>query len=445
MINLNKFDKRTLYRLASTVEPFFVCAKKPTVFRPIHKLLMKHFEDKYSLEVWCIITGCVKSVKNNRTRFYLPRTKGVYSEAKKFSHQKISYGRMMHVCSMLEYLGYIEIYKGFKYSDDYFCKSFIDIKSELYEMFDKTLCEKYALQDNMCLVEISNTKKMKKQGKKLKVKEQLYTQGVKGIQIIKENLLSYNKLLESTEVEIDGRSAGKIIYKRSYHKNLKGSGRFYVTGSLFQTEKSESRKTITINGEPTCEVDLKSLHPSILMCWSGLSKPVNYKPYEVTLEGRYNKQEFRSFCKSSFMAILFSEDTREAKSAISNKLLSDMRKKKHEQEYRSLHKIEGLCVKTFNALLSHNHMIKEHFFSGELWASLQNVDANICDYVVKHFTNKGVAVLSYHDSWVISYKHRDELISVMRQAWKTYVHSEGDNFGYDVEFDNTPKFSFKCS
>ena len=83
-------------------------------------------------------------------------------------------------------------------------------------------------------------------------------------------------------------------------------------------------------------------------------------------------------------------------------------------------------------------------FNEKLWATLQGYDSKMATYIINHFTRKGVCVLCWHDGFVIDTDYKNELAKVMEEAWVS-VLGNNEHFGYSVEFDNTPKFSFKCS
>jgi archaellin len=83
-------------------------------------------------------------------------------------------------------------------------------------------------------------------------------------------------------------------------------------------------------------------------------------------------------------------------------------------------------------------MLSEFFYHKDNWKLCQFIDSQIATKIMVHFASKGEVCLNYHDSWIVTYHNKQELINVMRDSWE-HVIGNLDNFGYDIEFDNTPK------
>lgn len=47
-----------------------------------------------------------------------------------------------------------------------------------------------------------------------------------------------------------------------------------------------------------------------------------------------------------------------------------------------------------------------------------NEDSRITEYVIRHFTNKNVPVLTVHDSYIINYAYGEELRVVLKEAYE---------------------------
>lgn len=440
MIELIKLKKCERINLLRKVEPFFVCAKKPKPFLPLHTKIRKEVGNKYSLEIWCILTGCIQAVKHGNTLFRLPLRREAYTHIRKHTKQDISYTKMKRLLPLLESLKYITLYKGYYRNEDDSSGSFISIDTKLLKMLPEDVCKQHGQNRRFDIVEIFETIKTRdSKGKLRKSKKNVPTQGKRGLSAIREGIVDYNKLLSLSNITIDSNTVDNIVYKRVFYKDLTGAGRWYVNGT-FQTERSELRETITINGNPTCEIDIKAIQPSILYSWSNKKKPENYDPYKITSYSECDPKELRSFCKVALMCILFSESKRESYKAIKGKLEADIKDK--EPAYKSLHNvINPLVIR--DELLKRNSDISDYFFSGELWAKLQHTDSSIATFIIEHFTSKDICVLNYHDSWVIESRYKQELIDVMEAAWEHVVGDGGMNFGYDVEFYNKPEFRLK--
>lgn len=72
-------------------------------------------------------------------------------------------------------------------------------------------------------------------------------------------------------------------------------------------------------------------------------------------------------------------------------------------------------------ILDKHHAITDAFYSGR-GLRLQHVDSQLAERIMLHFANKGVAVLSVHDSFTIAAQHQQELIALMKRVF-------GERFG----------------
>ena len=93
-------------------------------------------------------------------------------------------------------------------------------------------------------------------------------------------------------------------------------------------------------------------------------------------------------------------------------------------------------------------------FSGK-GLELMVLDSCIAEYVIKHFTDQNVPVLTLHDSFIIAYDRVLELRAVMTEAGNKYagryLFTEKSDYGLDewyAEYLNTgyfPRFEPKNS
>lgn len=462
MIKLKDLTQEERDKLSRNTERFFIVAKKSNhfkkAFNEVKDLVGKKNED----ELWVLITATTQQLRYGSTSFTLPLSTNAYSKANSFTKQKISLTRMNEVIAILEEYGYIELYKGYYIpSTDEAMLSMIKPFEQWLDLFDVEVCKERGNPRSLSIVEINDRKvtyvsqdeedefgnvTKEKRKRKVVTKVPLETNGVKGVTRVRKELKGYNVQIESSIIKINGQVVNNIVYKRVFYKNLFLHGRWHTLGG-FQSTSKLNRRTITIDDEPTCEVDLQSCQPSTLYSWNNIKKPDNLDPYTIELEELcYDTKELRKLCKVAMLCILFNDTKKQASGAIVEKINKDKlrtkvdkknpNRKRNQPEFKSLHKVEHLTTKLISKLLKHNSSISNHFFTGNLWAKLQFVDGSICEYVINHFTSKGITVLSIHDSWVIKSKHKEELIDVMKKAWVHVVRDEGMNFGYDVEFEN---------
>lgn len=437
MIELEYLTKEEQKDVSRNIEDFFIVSKKVRQFSSTFEQLKTLVNKDLHQTLWLFITGSAKALRYNNTRFHLTLKKSRYSEANNKTKQKHSVDKVKKVIDVLEREGYITFYKGYHVSEEDKMLSFVDMHLPFIKLFSIPLCKKFGMAREYDLVEMYKTEyHTSGNGRRKKVKTQLSVDGLYGVGKIRASLFNYNKLLNISAIYVGGLKVNNLVYKRVFEDTLFAHGRWY-TLSDFQSNSRVERQTIIINGMQCVEVDLRSCQPSILYSWSGVEKPKDFDPYAIDISGDLCKAELRSLCKVALLCILFNDSRRSAASALVDHIESD--KKKVDKEYSSLYIIPKLVTKVLDGLESANAPIAGHFYSGGLWKRLQYADSSICEFVINHFTNKGIPVISIHDSWVIGCKYKQELIDVMREAWIRVVKDNGVNFGYTVEFDNIRK------
>ncbi len=110
-----------------------------------------------------------------------------------------------------------------------------------------------------------------------------------------------------------------LQYTRIFHLSENGStwgmhGRFYST---FQSLSSAARQTIRVNGDPTVELDVSGMHPTILYHTEGLEAP----PDPYTVPGL--DPELREVYKVATLILLNAASRRIALGALKHKIIDD--------------------------------------------------------------------------------------------------------------------------
>ena len=273
---------------------------------------------------------------------------------------------------------------------------------------------------------------------------------------MRDLLIRYNKLLLSQKIELPVieddyverkitrgpqkgmvqriyLDRGNLFVKRVFNNgSWKLGGRFY--GGWWQQIPKELRNEITINGKPTIEIDYKSMHVSLLFALIG--HPHEYDPYNIDLldelVGRGLDQ--RSILKNLVLMSINSNSKKKAFSAF-------------RSEYQQGHPCKRIknieLEKLLNAFLTKYPSLEKFMFSGK-GLELMFLDSCIAEYVIKHFTDQNVSVLSLHDSFIIAYDKVLELRAVMTEAGNKYtgrfLFTEKNDHGLDewyAEYLNT--------
>ncbi|HIB18590.1 MAG TPA: hypothetical protein EYO23_04895 [Alphaproteobacteria bacterium] len=250
-------------------------------------------------------------------------------------------------------------------------------------------------------------------------------------------LSDYNELLSRTHIDCahldhpyvvraDGKRTyidqqHKFIYRVFNNSSWEEGGRFY--GGWWELV-SEHRRGIRINGERTIELDYRGLHVVFLYAL----KNINYyhelsssDPYEVHIPETNDPKFARELAKRMMLSLVNATDERKVFKAV-------------QQKTNQLGDCPSHMTLTFKLLrkilaqlrLKHPQ-IEEYFLSGA-GTEMQFLDSQMTELIVKHFTAKGIPVLTVHDSYVIQERYRDELMDQMDIAWQEVTHLESEDF-----------------
>ena len=250
---------------------------------------------------------------------------------------------------------------------------------------------------------------------------------------LRSQLQAYNTLLKSTFIDIPSYKSSKFIriiskgrnkgrkqvislgpdnkfVVRVFNEGLKGhwqrGGRFY-RGWWQQIDK-EDRSKIYINDQPTLEVDFKAFHPNLLS--NELGVRLADDPYdlgELLLPKLITTMEQqRAYVKLLVLMGINADSDKKAFQAFRND-------DRNDKVANSLTNIQlGMLLKGF--------IDKHPQFDGILNTGqalrLMNIDSQIANLVIDHFTQKDVPVLCIHDSFIIQYDKEPELRRILDQA-----------------------------
>lgn len=187
----------------------------------------------------------------------------------------------------------------------------------------------------------------------------------------------------------------KRLYRVFNYRSLSKGGRFY--GHWVQMVPKDMRKLLTIDEEPTIEVDFSGQHIHMLYAQEGATVPAGDV---YALKG-------------------FDKDDRAKLKIILQYLING---DKHSPEgARQILKNEGInCTLDFaeSAIieLSKKHSAIAHRFGTGAGISLQAKDSQIAEVVMLTLLTKGIAVLPIHDSFIVKERHADALMKAMDEA-----------------------------
>lgn len=181
-------------------------------------------------------------------------------------------------------------------------------------------------------------------------------------------------------------------------------GRLY--GAFWTLVPTWLRRCITINDEPTVELDYSGL--SIRMIYHDRGIDYQEDPYDIEALREYavahgrDPYHYRNSVKKLIQALLNDEDDEGHPEAI-----------KLDQSFRP--RFTRAQVKALIAL-KHSAIV-DAFGTGE-GKRLQRRDSDLALDVIVSLMNEGILALPIHDSFLVASAHRDRLMTEMKESYK---------------------------
>jgi len=252
------------------------------------------------------------------------------------------------------------------------------------------------------------------------------TEQVKQMQ---DDLTAYNELLGDTEVSLaeitgeesidfqdtlirytsyDKRSGlkdlvlKKMQIRRIFNLDFENGGRLY--GGI-ENLPSQLRPRILVNGKTTVELDYSAYQ--LRMVYHKNNIKYTRDGYSVA-EGY--TEDLREIYKLIALITFNSQDELSCLKAIS----SELRKTGLDEILGG--STHGVIKPMMSKWQAAHPRIRQDFYSG-IGLELQAIDSGIANSVLKHFREKGILVLSVHDSFLIEKELEKELRRVMRKSY----------------------------
>ncbi len=210
---------------------------------------------------------------------------------------------------------------------------------------------------------------------------------------MREDLRNYNNLLRKTKFGIDGidlrykYDTTNITVKRIFIGDS-GGGRFYH--GFWENMSEEDRSRLQINNEAVCELDYANFQPRIVYANKGIQ--ITNDLY--TIEG-CNREEV----KKAFLVLFNCKSRKHAIDTIRRK---------------GIKKVESLLQK----IEQKHKAISESFYNPGFGLHLQFLDSWIAEKVINRLTEKDIACLPIHDSFIVAKKYESELRSLMEDSFQ---------------------------
>ncbi len=235
-------------------------------------------------------------------------------------------------------------------------------------------------------------------------------------------LEGYNALIKASAIELNGTHSpyidfSDITVKRVFNNNSWTHGGRFYGGWWLHGIKSNARHNMTINGNPTVELDYKSLHPFMLYQREGIR--LHFDPYQLPeYDNSPDKRKLRNLAKDFLLISLNADDEGKALKAIRN----DIKEDKENEEGRYPNDIPDLSQMAVR-LKEHNASIAAHFCKGE-GLRLQYQDSRIAERIIKTMTGEGKVVLCLHDGFRCEVTYETQLRQLMADSYMVIMRTD---------------------
>lgn len=191
---------------------------------------------------------------------------------------------------------------------------------------------------------------------------------------------------------------------RIFSQSFRSGGRFYCQA---QGLRKGERPTLTVNGQPTVELDYKSLHPRMLY-----NSEKHEAPYDC-----YSLPGFeRDAVKLVSLLCINCESPEQAQRAY--------------MRHRGVSATEASSV--IAAYVEANQPIHHRFFKSG-WKRLQYMDSQLVQRVLDAAYAKRIPVLPVHDSFIVATEHGFWLKEAVESAYRAHF-----GFGAVIDWEKMP-------
>jgi hypothetical protein len=189
----------------------------------------------------------------------------------------------------------------------------------------------------------------------------------------------------------------RTLSRRIFNGDFDHGGRWY--GPWWQSVPARLRPSIRINNVVTVEHDFANCHVRLLHALAGLAPPRG-DPYQI---GDLPRDE----TKRALNVMLNANNPSEARGAIAGELVGTYAAGDANSRARHL----------MRAVRRRHRPLARYWTSG-IGLRLQCVDAAICSAIQRQLRDRGVPVLSIHDSFMVPTPHEDLLVQVMEACFE---------------------------
>lgn len=353
-----------------------------------------------------ILLGCRElPIILDKTRF----SERFVINGQKSKSTPIDYQSFKLFLKVLEECGCVVDVGGFCGYNDYgetkFKQSVLVLSDYIYENL-------FTLLQDVEIPTIENVLILRDENKKPKT----FTSNATTQQMLK-GLRMYNKTLADFDIRNEKGEKLFVNARRIFNDSFDKGGRFYNDQAVVQSLSSEERSKLTINGSKVTELDFVALHPTILATEAGYIFPEGFDPYDIEMKG-YETKTLRKLAKMAMLIRLNCNSDSSYKLAMNHWIGNNLDIKQLYQENK-IPKIYIEVDELLYAIIDKNPYLYETFISEAIVGlRLQGVDSAIADSVLNYFTQRSVACISIHDSFIVPVDYQEELKQTMHFAFK---------------------------
>lgn len=224
---------------------------------------------------------------------------------------------------------------------------------------------------------------------------------------------TYNAALKDVVVAYGSMPIDPYLH-RVFNGSMSLGGRFY--GSAHQTMRKQYRQHITIDGEPTVELDYSALHPSLLLWRTGGA--LSADPY-TEIAGKAGIT--RELVKALLLRLINSENVSDFCRVVTS---SGNESKKAEAEAGRADEWFIPDVPTGYKGADFVEAVEAAFptltgsFGGTIGLELQWIDSKLMADVLAECLSAGIVALPVHDSVIVPQSRADDAREIMQSCYQ---------------------------
>jgi hypothetical protein len=201
----------------------------------------------------------------------------------------------------------------------------------------------------------------------------------------------------------------KQVYRVFNNASFYEGGRYY--GGWWIGCPSVLRKYITINGEPTVELDYSGIHIHLLYAF----KRINFAELKTDAYELVENDPDRKLNKLILLTAYNADGPKDTASAVFNTARLDgtlhrYKLKNHQQIYDKLE------------LLKQKHEPIKKMIANKFGSKLQYHDSCVLEQIIKHFTKYDIPILTVHDSIICQRRYLDFVRDKMLELYTAYIN-----------------------